>query len=323
MGDLNYVYAVARVRVKEKSLLTNADVAQMCGMRDADAVLAYLTDKGWGKPGERMGTEQMLAAEEEKALAALKELGAGKEVLEDLSLPKMYHNLKAGIKATCTGTENPLAFYQNVEPSEKSLTRILAAKDWKALPEHMRPAAERAMEVMLRTHDGQMCDIIIDRACLDAMAAAGEKSPHEILRTYLQEQVAVANIRTAVRGARVGKSLAFFKEALAPVKGLSANRLAVTAAESVEALLGYLSGTAYAGAAEAIAVSPSAFERWCDDKIMESIRPQRRNAFSIGPVVAYYLARQNEIRTARILLTAKANGFPESAIRNRVREMYV
>ena len=77
------------------------------------------------------------------------------------------------------------------------------------------------------------------------------------------------------------------------------------------------------GAAEAIKVSPSAFERWCDDKVMESIRPQKRNAFSIGPVVAYYLARQTEIRTARIVLTAKANGFSEEAIRERVREMYV
>ena len=324
MGDLNYVYAVARIRVKEKSLLTNADVAQMCGMRDADAVLGYLSEKGWGKAGERQSAEQMLAAEEEKAQGALRELGdAGKEILEALSLPQRYHNLKTGIKTTCTGTENPDAFFKGIEPSEKTLANVLAAKDFKALPEHMRAAAERALEVMLRTRDGQMCDLIIDRACLDAMCAAGEKSRHEILRTYLLEQVAVADIRIAVRGARIGKSLAFFKEALAPVKGISAQKLAVCAAESEAALFDYLEATAYAGAAEAIKVSPSAFERWCDDTVMESIRPQKRNAFSIGPVVAYYLARQSEIRTARIVLTAKANGFSEEAIRERVREMYV
>jgi V/A-type H+-transporting ATPase subunit C len=43
----------------------------------------------------------------------------------------------------------------------------------------------------------------------------------------------------------------------------------------------------------------------------------------MGPIIAYYLARQNEIRTVRIILTAKANDFPEEAIRERVREMYV
>ena len=43
----------------------------------------------------------------------------------------------------------------------------------------------------------------------------------------------------------------------------------------------------------------------------------------MGPVIAYYLARQNEIRTVRIILTGKANGFPEEVIRQRVRAMYV
>ena len=43
----------------------------------------------------------------------------------------------------------------------------------------------------------------------------------------------------------------------------------------------------------------------------------------MGPIIAYYLARQNEIKTVRIILTAKANGFSEEATRERVREMYV
>ena len=69
--------------------------------------------------------------------------------------------------------------------------------------------------------------------------------------------------------------------------------------------------------------SPSAFERWCDNRLIETIRPQKMNSVSLGPVVAYYLARENEIKMARILLTAKANGFSEDSIRERVREMYV
>ena len=35
------------------------------------------------------------------------------------------------------------------------------------------------------------------------------------------------------------------------------------------------------------------------------------------------LARENEIKTVRIILSGKQNGFPDSAIRERVREMYV
>ena len=66
-----------------------------------------------------------------------------------------------------------------------------------------------------------------------------------------------------------------------------------------------------------------AFERWCDNRIIEAIRPQKYNSFTIGPLVAYVLARQNEIKTVRIILTGKLNHLPDDAIRERVREMYV
>ncbi len=38
----------------------------------------------------------------------------------------------------------------------------------------------------------------------------------------------------------------------------------------------------FAEGAEALAESPSAFERWCDNQIMETIRPQLYNSFSHG-----------------------------------------
>ena len=44
---------------------------------------------------------------------------------------------------------------------------------------------------------------------------------------------------------------------------------------------------------------------------------------SVGPLVAYVIARQNEIKTARIIITCKENDLPEDAIRERTREMYV
>ena len=41
------------------------------------------------------------------------------------------------------------------------------------------------------------------------------------------------------------------------------------------------------------------------------------------PLVAYALARENEIKTVRIILSGKRTGMPEASIRERVREMYV
>ena len=40
-------------------------------------------------------------------------------------------------------------------------------------------------------------------------------------------------------------------------------------------------------------------------------------------VIAYVIARQNEIKTVRIILSGKQNELPDDSIRERVRKMYV
>ena len=323
MGDLNYSYAVARIRVREKSLLSDADVSQMAGLKDADAVLSFLLDRGWGDADSGRNPDRVFLAEEKKAWKLMEELGVDPEVFDVLSYPRLYHNLKAGIKAVCTGNEDPAVFYSDVAISGEKMLAAVRDQEWDQLPEHMRSAAARAMEVMLKTRDGQMCDVIVDRAALDAMAEAGRKTKHAIVKEYASSQVAVTDIKIAVRAAKTGKSLAFLKDALAPSDRLDVRKMALAASEGEQALYEYLADHGYAEAVEALKISPSAFERWCDNRLIETIRPQKRNPFSIGPVVAFYLAKENEIRTARIVLTAKANGFPEEAIRERIREMYV
>ena len=323
MGDLSYVYAVARIRVREKALLSDMDISQMVSLKDDKAVLAYLRDRGWGDQNSSGDADAILAAEERKTLDLVKELKIDPSVFDVLSYPNLYHNLKAGIKEIVTSDSHVQAFYPDDRYGRENMLKILEAKDYRELPEHMRGAAEEAYETMAKTGDGQLCDVIADAACLTAMAEAGRKSRSTLLREYLESTVAVTDIKIAVRGLRTGKNLNFMKKALAPCDLLDVRYLAAAASESEEKLLGYLETHGFREAADALRESPSAFERWCDNRLIETIRPQKMNSVSMDPIIAYYLARMNEIRTVRIILTAKANGFSEEATRERVREMYV
>ncbi|MEE8836449.1 MAG: V-type ATPase subunit [Eubacteriales bacterium] len=322
MNDLQYVYAVARIRVKEKSLLTDADVRSMAAMKDEKEILAFLADRGWGNSDPGQTGDEMLAAEDEKTMALMKELKVDPKIFDVLAYPNLYHNLKAAIKETCT-TDAPQHLYYAVDGyGEEQMRRIVSEKDWAALPEHMREAAAQAMDVMLTVHDGQRCDVIVDRACLDACEAAGQKSKNRLLREYEESTVAVTDIKIAVRAQKTGKSLAFLKEALAPCRSLDVRLLAAAASKDEASLMDYLEDHGFREAAEALKESPSAFERWCDNRVIDTIMPQKTNSISAGPIVAFYLARQNEIKTVRIILTAKSNGFTEDDIRERVRKMY-
>lgn len=322
MSDLNYAFAVARIRVLEKSLLSNSDVEQMIALPDAERAADFLRERGWGGPDSEGDPDRMLSEESAKTWALMRELKIGPEILSILAYPDMYHNLKAAIKVVCTKDEHPGVFLDNDQLDKEKALEIVREKDWNSLPEHMRQAAQEAYETLLHTRDGQLCDIIVDRAALAAIAAEGEASKEQIIRDWAERFVAIADIKIAARAARTGKNKDFLKRAIAPCRAVDAGRLIQAASSGMEEVIAYLAATRFAGAADALAESPSAFERWCDNELIEAIRPQKRNPFSTGPVVAYLLARQNEIKTARIILTAKANDLPEEAIRDRAREMY-
>ena len=323
MGANDYAFAVARIRVLEKKLLDDAAVAQMIASSDEKQIFSYLSERGWSVGNGKTDTDSMLRAESEKTKELIRSLGVEPEVLKVFSYPDIFHNLKAAVKTVCTGVENPGIFVDNEEFGRDEILPIVREKRFERLPENMRDAAKEAYESLLHTGNGQIADIVIDRAALTAIEKDGADSPEMIVRDWAAQYVAVADIRIAVRCAKMKKRRDFIERAIAPCGKLDTERLIRAASEGTDAVIGYLSKTEFAAAAEAISESPSAFERWCDDAVIDKMRPQRHNPFTAGPVIAYYLARENEIRMVRIILTAKANGLPEEAIRERARKMYV
>ncbi len=323
MSDMQYTYAVARIRSLELSLFSASTIEQLIACKSYDQALAFLTEKGWGDTDTPVEADAVLTRERQKIWETIGELSVDMSVFDVLSYPNLFHNLKAAIKEVCILGSHPEAFYSDVSIGREEMVRIIKEKDFTALPENMRDAAAKAYEALLHTRDGQLCDIIIDQATLKAIEQAGRAAKDAVIKDYAESTVAVTNIKIAVRSQKTAKSLEFMNQAMAVCDSLDITKLAHAALGSMEHICEYLMGTDYAAGAEALKESPSAFERWCDNRIIEAIRPQKYNPFSVGPLVAYVIARENEIKTVRIILSCKQNGFSDDMIRERVREMYV
>lgn len=324
MSGTKYTYAVARIRALELGLFSSAVIEQLLAIKSYDGCLQFLMERGWGDTDTPLEAEAILSKEEEKTWGVVKDLLKGdEEILAVLSYQNLYHNLKAAIKASTSSKSHGKLYFDDCAIGGKEMERIVQDRDWQALPDHMRAAAEEAYDTWLHTGDGQLCDIIVDKAALDAIYQKGQTAKDSIIRDYAESTVAVADIKIAVRSQKTAKTMDFMKRAMAPCKSLNVERLSVAALGGMEAICGYLEGTVYAGGAQALKESPSAFERWCDNQLIETIKPQKYNPFTAGPLVAYVLARQNEIKTVRIILTAKLNELSEEQIRERIREMYV
>ena len=323
MSNTKYTYAVARIRALEVSLFSDAVIEQLLACKTAEQALQLVTEKGWGDPSSDRDMDAVLKREEEKTWEVIRDVAPDMSVFDVLSYPKLYHNLKAAIKEVCTETRNPGIFYDDCQIPGREMLQIVENREFSKLPRGMSRVAEEAFDTLLHTRDGQLCDIMIDKAALDAICEAGRRSGEPIIQDYADTTVAIADIKIAVRSQKTGKSVDFMISAMAECAGLNIEQLIRAALAGADEIAQYLEGTSYAGGADALRESPSAFERWCDNRMIETLKPQKYETFSVGPLLGYLIARENEIKTVRIILTGKQNGFPDEAIRERIREMYV
>lgn len=320
MNDKQYIYAVARIRSKELNLLSKQFIDQLVSSKTYEDCLKLLADKGWGDANHSV--DEMFILEKEKTWALMDELVEDRSVFRVFFYENDFHNLKAAIKDACVKADVPDIYMTDGTVDLGTIKTAINEKDFSLLPEYMRACAQEAYEVQLKTYDSQLCDVICDRACLEKIYEAG-KADGGLFEGYANQKVASANINIAIRSYRTKKNVDFLKKAFVPCDIIDIDKLMAATLESEEAIYSYLETTAYADAVGEIKKSLLAFERWCDNKMIEQIRPQKYNPFSISPLAAYILARENEIKTVRILLSGKRNEMSEDSIRERIREMYV
>lgn len=321
MAENEYIYAVTKVHIRENALLDRAAYEQLLTAPDYEGALAVLAEKGWDTQDPEAGA--VLNAQENQLWDFLAEL------VEDLTpfgiflLQNDYHNLKAAIKQAATGSSADPIFVPRGTVPLAEIRRAAEAHDFSALPAGMDAAGEAAWEVMHTSGDGRQCDMVLDTAALAAVWVAGKASSCDLMRRYAELTVAAADIKTAVRCAKLGKPAAFVRGAMVACDTLSADRLAMAAAQGTEEVCAYLADTDYAEGVAPLRKSLAAFECWCDDHLMQAVRQEKNQPTGLGPLAAYLLARQSEVKSVRMILSGQASHLPMGEVRERLREPYV
>ncbi len=314
-----YTYSVARVKAKETYLLTQQDIEQLLAAEDYAAALRLLRDKGY-TASENDGS--LPDNEEQRMWNFLSEI-ADTDLLRILRMPVDYHNIKASVKSVFSDLDGTdlVRYGGNIDGID--VYNGIKARDYNGFPKKLADAADEAMTLLLRTHDGQLCDIAIDKAMLDAVCTAAEESGDGFLIRYTRMQADFANIKTAFRCALTGKSEAFIESAIYHGGSLNIDSMIKAASDGTDSLLGYVENTEYRHLADAMRTSAVSLERVCDNKLTELMQEARYDCFSQAPIIAYAHAKMTELETVRLILSSKRSRLDDKLIRERVRRLYV
>lgn len=86
----------------------------------------------------------------------------------------------------------------SIEP--ESLVKALKDNDFSQIPEWMKKPLQEAQQLLLKTRDGQLCDVLLDKAALDAILQAGKRSECALLKEYAELFVAAAGFENCPAG---------------------------------------------------------------------------------------------------------------------------
>lgn len=142
MADKQYVYAVARIRSKELSLLSGAFLEQLTAAKDYDECIQLLMEKGWGEDGMTNAAD-ILAIEKRKTWELINELVEDMSVFDVFLYANDYHNLKAAIKEVRMGDEYPGIFMEQGTVDVKLIREAVQTREFQNLPAAMRTPARK------------------------------------------------------------------------------------------------------------------------------------------------------------------------------------
>ncbi len=326
--DTDYLYLSARVRVLETRLLTTERMERMIDARDAAEAAKVLTECGYPEltPVTPAALEDLLARAQADVFADLGSAVRDPALLDVFRCKYDYHNAKVLVKAGALGTEQDRLLLGGGRYAPAELAEDYRREDLSACSDIFRGGVARAREALGSTGDPQQADFALDRAYYEELTALARKSGSEFLEGYVRTAIDGANLRSAVRAARLDKGPQFLRQVLVPGGHVDPETVASAPGEQLGRIF---KDTALAGAAEtgSSLAHPNGgpltdFERLCDDAVTAYLAKARMVPFGVEPVIGYLYAREAEATAIRIILAGRMAGLDGATIRRRLRRGY-
>lgn len=320
---LSYEFSIGSVRARETSLMNAQDVEQLLGCTDEAQLCAVLSDKGMGGGSD---VDAILAEYTESIWAYLKSVAPDFGIFTPFLLQNDSHNFKVALKGVMAQRDYKELMLSPSLTEHEKVIKAVENRRMDYMPECLQKPCDEAYELLAHTGDARAADSVLDRAVMEEMLKTAEKCDSEFLRQYLQTTVFYNNIKTAIRAARAEAGREYLEKALCECPQFRRTAVIDSAVKGVDYLLDALakySEYECNKAMEAFGESPSAFEKFVDNKLIRMARECcKRASEGAEPLLGYYLGTEAEKKVVHIIASGIRTGTDAENIRERLREIY-
>ncbi|MBN2270415.1 MAG: V-type ATPase subunit [Sedimentisphaerales bacterium] len=321
--DWRYVFETAEVRAMEIGMLSRSlllDMVNADGFAQASELLSG-TEYAIGATGDFGRVENMLGERRTAIRELFAQLMHDPPIVELLKSRDDFANLRLVLRRVLTGKTLAADYSPDGNASPDVFSNVFEEERYDLLPDYMRQAADAAVLAYYEKKDVRQIDYAIDAAEAAYNLAKARRLGSAFLTGLFKIQIDLTNIRTMFRlkftesenrkvfldGGFIelerfihGPDLGY--EALGPLFFVTPYHRIVE------------SGAAYLTSNKSFLK----LEQQCDEHLGGFLKLTVQITAGPQPIIAYLLKKENEIRTVRLILTAKRNSLDTKLILDRI-----
>jgi V/A-type H+-transporting ATPase subunit C len=353
LNEFGWASAVGHIRVKEKELMSRADLMRVAEAHDLDRALHALRDTYYGPYVASVKDPANFGEALVEALSDIYDycLGIGPEpmLIAAYRARNDFHNLKVKAKSVNLGTPahaEAFSYMGNIDPGELLAASSqdtcavagahLSKSDISSLTRALRETYAEA-DALAASEKGSIpeallalkVDSLVDRRYYEWFAKVFKRFGYPGMSDFVRAEVDLLNLRMSTRALRMGMSPALFRDVVLPGGTVPADTVALAyegGLGAIEAAFRWSPWSTLAALGAEVAKRKESLTKWekaCDDALMGVAR--RAKYYSLGPepVFGYLFAKEAEVRNLRVILSGKQSSVPSQEIAERLREPYV
>ena len=324
--DWRYTFAVAQVRVLGAQMLSRAAMLDLANAEDFEQAVELLSSTEYALPQSKKTIaelENILLEKRSEVRKLFKGLMIDEPLVELLRAGEDFANLRLALRRKLI--EKPLGVDYSNEGSVPAheFEEIFEQENYSPLPLYMREAIEKAVLAYYQNKDIRQIDFAIDNFQAEYKIRTAEQLKSVFLVELFRMQVDLINIRTMLR-----LKLADSQNTDGLIGGgyVPLDRFKHVLDLSNEAIGPLFASTPYYEIVEpgvhyfAANNSFLKIEQHCEDHLLGFLKSTIQITAGPQPVIAYLMLKEHEIRTVRLILTAKRNGLDARLILDRLGE---
>jgi len=322
--DWRYTAQSAQVRVLEMQLLTHATLADMANAPDFAAAVAALGGSDYGLPQgtPSMSDIQTILLEKRQAVREMfADWMLDDRVVDVFRSRDDFANLRLALRRVLTDRPLGSDYSEDGNVAPSVLAQVFEEENYALLPPLLAEAVEQAVLAYYQDKNIPQIDHILDRYEAEYRVARAREIGEVFLVNLFRLEIDLTNIRTVLRLKYIEAEQ---RQILLPGGFLDPDRLRQALETGYEALGTLFFATPYHRIVETGANYLSAdgsflkTEQQCDEYLTGYLRSTAQITAGPQPIIAYLLLKEHEIRTVRLILTAKKNLLDTKLIQDRI-----